>query len=94
MKKEIISASISCTGIKNKCRKNDRHFFTLKDFELADYDENKTIDLAKDFLKTRMKSVNSARLITQKERFEIDGIFETRTFFGIDNSRKVIDLSI
>ena len=87
-----MSASISCTGIKNKCRKNDRHFFTLKDFELVDYDENKTIDLAKDFLKTRMKSVNSALLITQKERIEIDGDFMTRTIFGIDNSRKVIVL--
>jgi hypothetical protein len=58
---ERFKISIQLCGIKKRCRKNDRFFFTISyvDYNSGDYDKENVVSLVRDWIAVNMKEVTS-----------------------------------
>lgn len=96
MKREVISATVYCHGIKPRCRKSETHRFSLGDFSPeADISEIslKAIETVKQGMKT-ISNGSLVRLILNKETLENDNGMTIRSFYiGVMGHKNVIDLT-
>jgi hypothetical protein len=93
-KQVIFEVGIHVKGVKRKCRKSERHYFSVTKIP---YDENATLDQVRDvvkaFLETNMKSVEG-RPIVKFSRVEIGEHFRTMELFDKRNKEFVLESSL
>jgi len=79
MRKEVLHTTLYAIGVKNRCRKAERHSFPLGDFALdVPLEELRVLALSK--IRSDMKTCTGANLVTQPHTLVTDEGFTTREF--------------
>jgi hypothetical protein len=81
MEKKIIMALVFCAGIKNRCRKVDRHMFDLGEFDAEGFDQAEVERKAIEVVTSSMKSLQGKVVLSLQPATKKDeGMFVSRQF--------------
>lgn len=95
MKTQMKQATIYCVGIKNRCRKFDRHTLNLPERAAEQFDADQALKDAVEIVRRTMKTVTNARLTIHEFTLENDGHGLIRSFsiaLGQDKSVDILPL--
>jgi hypothetical protein len=93
-KQVVFEVGVSVIGVKRRCRKSERHFFTVTRIP---YDENATLEqveeIVKSFLSTNMKTIENKPRV-KFSRVEIGEHFRTMELFDRRNKEFILESSL
>ena len=95
MKQELIEYQLIVSGIKKKCRKEDRHHFKIiESTNLEQVEPTEDVKaLARTILSNEMRSVRSAKIFAQHLKIEdINDGFISKSFMLFDQRNKSYSL--
>ena len=93
MKKQMKQATITCAGVKVRCRKEDRHTFNLPEVDAEKFDTVAAEREALAIVRRNMKTVRYAKMSVRPFTLEDDGHMLIRSFsIGLGQPVPSVDL--